>query len=208
MDELEKRWIALWERLKMAYGARRPLSLFLINYSEMERFYHNLNHIAHCLQEFDEVRHLCQKSDELEMAIWFHDIIYDTHSKCNEENSALYTVDLLKEHGLPVSFWENVISLIIATKHHEAPEEIDEQIIVDIDLSILGQPEEAFLVYEKQIRLEYYWVADKEFADKRAEILQSFLDRKYIYFTDFFRQKYETQARKNLEESLHRLKNA
>jgi len=208
MDELKRRWEALWGRLKKTYGVRRPLSVFLINYCEMERFYHNLDHIAHCLREFDEVGHLCQNSDELEMAIWFHDIIYDTHSKCNEENSALYIDSLLKEHGLPVTFRQNVISLIIATKHYEIPKEIDEQIIVDIDLSILGQSEQAFLEYEKQIRLEYHWVSDREFADKRAEKLQSFLDRKYIYFTEFFRQKYEKQARKNLEESLHRLKNA
>jgi len=82
----------------------------------------------------------------------------------------------------------------------------DAAVLVDVDLSILGQGEKRFAEYEEQIRQEYDWVPAAIFASKRAEILESFLARKFIFHTDFFRDKYETSARRNLRASINRLK--
>jgi predicted metal-dependent HD superfamily phosphohydrolase len=73
-------------------------------------------------------------------------------------------------------------------------------------LSILGQPEKRFWEYENQIRAEYAWVDAAIFSQKRAEILETFLTRKRIYATDWFFDRYEQQARQNLEASIARLR--
>ena len=77
--------------------------------------------------------------------------------------------------------------------------------MVDVDLSILGREKNRFFKYEEEIRREYEWVPLSVFVPKRAEILQRFLARGHIFSTDWFRQKYEKQARMNLEESISRL---
>ena len=86
------------------------------------------------------------------------------------------------------------------------PDDMDAQTLVDIDLCIIGRPDEEFDEYERSIRNEYSWVLDKQFKAVRASILQGFLDRPYIYYTKFFRQKYEDQARRNLKSSLIQLR--
>ena len=78
-------------------------------------------------------------------------------------------------------------------------------LLVDVDLSILGQPDERFREYEAQIRREYEWVPEEIFAAKRAEILQGFLARERIYTTDSFFGRFESEARTNLRNSLHHL---
>lgn len=69
-----------------------------------------------------------------------------------------------------------------------------------------GEPQRHFFEYEEQIRREYAWVPLSVFASKRVEILQRLLARSQIFSVNVFRQKYEKQARKNLEESISRLK--
>ena len=77
--------------------------------------------------------------------------------------------------------------------------------MVDVDLSILGQNEKRFVEYEAGIRAEYSWVTPDSLNAKRAEILQKFLDRGRIYSTQQFFDKFERQARRNLERSIRRI---
>ena len=78
--------------------------------------------------------------------------------------------------------------------------------MVDIDLSILGQDEARFAEYEAQIREEYRWVPNLIFKPRRAEVFQRFLDRARIYSTEHFADRYEQSARRNLEQSIRKLK--
>jgi predicted metal-dependent HD superfamily phosphohydrolase len=98
--------------------------------------------------------------------------------------------------------------LVLATQHTRgATLTNDEALLVDIDLSILGRSEYVFHNYECQIWREYEKVVPREqFRIGRAKVLESFLSRPVIYNTEFFRAKYEEQARKNLTRSLERLK--
>lgn len=57
-------------------------------YSEPHRHYHNFHHIADSLAEFDRARHLAREPLAVELAIWFHDTVYDTRAGNNEEQSA------------------------------------------------------------------------------------------------------------------------
>lgn len=179
--------------------------MLLAKYSERHRAYHNLDHVGDCLAEFDKARSLAKNADAIEAAIWFHDAIYDSRAKDNEEQSAELAVKIIKSAGLSESFASTVTALILATKHAKAPDEPDAALLVDVDLSILGQSAERFDQYERQIRREYEWVPNDAFVAGRSAILKSFLDRSSIYTTEFFREKYESKARENLGRSLQQL---
>jgi predicted metal-dependent HD superfamily phosphohydrolase len=93
----------------------------------------------------------------------------------------------------------------MATRHKAVPRGTDAEILVDIDLSILGAAPDRFDEYERQVREEYAWVPDFLFRRERKAILKEFLARPQIFSSTHFRGRYEQQARSNLERSLERL---
>lgn len=201
-----EKWARLWRQVT-AEGDPLPLyHELVVLYSQPHRYYHNLRHIGECLAEYDSVRDLASQPVAVELAIWFHDSIYDTHAQDNEERSA----DLARQHisdgGGDGMLNESVCSLVMATKTHDPSLHPDAPLLVDVDLSILGQSNERFQEYEAQIRREYDWVPQATFAAKRAEILERFLARERIYRTDLLFSKYERQARINLGNSIRKLK--
>lgn len=202
----EERWLNMWQRLGAKGDVHVALDELLRRYTEPQRAYHNLIHLRHCFVEWEQVRHLAINPEAIEMALWFHDAIYNQHAGDNEEQSAALAISVIKEAGLEDVFAQLVSDLILATKHSSEPVELDARLLVDIDLAILGQSPEHFDEYERQIRCEYEWVSEEVFNAKRAEILQAFLNRPAIYSTSFFQHKYEQTARRNLERSLQRLR--
>jgi predicted metal-dependent HD superfamily phosphohydrolase len=174
-------------------------------YSEPHRFYHNLVHIDDCLGEFDRVRQLATDPVALELAVWFHDAVYDPRAADNEERSAELAKNWLRDVHASDVLTDSVSRLVLATKNHDASLHADAPLLVDVDLSILGRPSAQFWEYERQIREEYAWVEETVFAVKRAEILHRFLARERIYQTDLFFHRMEAQARANLRASVQRL---
>ncbi len=174
-------------------------------HSEPHRHYHNCRHIADCLSEFDAAREVAYEPQVLEIAIWFHDAIYNPRAADNEEQSAELARQFVSETGVGKTIQAAIAQLVLATKHHDGSLHRDAALMVDIDLSIFGQAPERFWKYEEQIRREYEWVPENVFAMKRAEILEKFLSRPRIFATGFF-SKYEATARANLAESVRRLR--
>ena len=176
-------------------------------YSEPQRHYHTFHHIADCLTEFDCACHLAAAPCPLELAIWFHDAIYDPRAADNEQRSADLATAFLEQAGdTGKALTQDVATLILATRHDGAPTGVDSGLMIDVDLSILGRAPSTFVQYEAEIRAEYAWVPASIFAAKRAEILERFLMRPRIYSTDLFLQKYEKQARENLQNSVRALR--
>jgi predicted metal-dependent HD superfamily phosphohydrolase len=178
----------------------------LTAYSEKHRHYHTVEHIDHCLHELDNEVALANEPAEVELAIWFHDAVYNPHRSENEEKSAELACALLQRHRVDAERIARVHAHIMATRHEAPAATPDAQLVVDIDLSILGATEEAYSRFEENVRKEYRWVPSTIFRRKRAEILQSFLERPNIYSTKPFRARYEAQARRNLESVLAALR--
>jgi predicted metal-dependent HD superfamily phosphohydrolase len=201
-----ERWSQLW-RSASGHGDGGPwFDVLVARYAEPHRYYHSSRHIQECLSEFDPVRHLAFHPIAVELALWFHDAIYDTHATENEEQSAALAEQCLADAGTGTDLRLSVRDLILVTKTHDASKHPDAPLLVDVDLSILGQPEDRFWEYESQIRQEYAWVSDVLFSARRAEILERFLARGRIYSTDWFFETLEKQARSNLQASLQRLR--
>lgn len=204
-SDLRNAWFALWRRLGADGEAASVYDELLFAYSEPGRAYHTLAHIEHCLSEFAIVSEEATNPDAIEFALWFHDAVYDTRSKDNEERSAELARKVLRSASLSDSMANLIADLILVTKHSAPPVTLSEKILVDIDLSILGQNRLGFGEYERQIRSEYSWVPEDAFAKGRSAILSSFLSRPRIYSTDFFYGKYEKTARENLARSISQL---
>ena len=191
-------WHHLWGRMEARGNAQEIYNDLVTRYAEPHRAYHTIEHIKHCLYEFEQVRRLAEWPDDIELAIWYHDAIYDTKSKDNEEKSASLAREMLRNASKNDVVGRFVTRLILATKHSVIPDNYDAELLADIDLSILGQPEGRYDEYERQIRKEYQDVSDEDFLRGRVKILRSFLERRSIYWTGFFRDKYEERARKNI----------
>jgi predicted metal-dependent HD superfamily phosphohydrolase len=110
----------------------------------------------------------------------------------------------------PSQDFENIIALttqhIYFTGHTRTAENQDTHIMVDIDLSILGRDWETYERYTKQIREEYKTVLKPLYVLGRKKIMKTFLSRPRIFLTPFFSERYELQARKNIERELKELK--
>jgi len=198
----EKRWIELLDRLTGNPPPDGSFKQLVDAYSEPHRCYHNITHIEHSLAEFDAVMNLCKSPDEVEFAIWLHDVVYDPHASDNEEMSALHAREILSEANCPVTKTSNIQELILATRHIHPPATMDAQLLVDIDLSIFGQMPVIFNKYEENIRAEYSWMSEQAYKLGRSRILRGFLDKPSIYSTDRIEKMYGDQARENITRVL------
>ena len=180
-------------------------SQLLAAYSEPHRRYHTADHIDDCLAELDDAASIASASEEVELALWFHDAVYNTTSSTNEARSAEWAMTFLKSVGVADEKAGRVSAFVLATRHSSEPLSGDAALVVDIDLSILGRELPDFETYERAIRDEYKWVPMPIYRRKRIEILQSFLNRRAIYQTEHFHQRFEHRARENLEWAIHRL---
>lgn len=204
IQKLEQRWIRWWKHVGATGGdGRAVFETIVAHYTEPYRAYHTLEHLEHCFEEFDRVKHLAYHVLTLELAIWLHDVIYDPTARNNEEQSAELALRLCRQAKLGDNFGKLVANLIRLTKHTGASAvSKNGRLLLDIDLAILGQPPKRFWEYERQIRIEYAWVPEDEYRQRRAEVLRSFLKPRPIYRTWSFQERYEAQARANLEASI------
>ena len=204
-DQLRRRWRDLWRHLGADEKHVPPVEGLIEAYVAPSRAYHNLGHIAHCLSEFDRVKEKCASPEAVELAIWFHDLVYDPKGGDNEAQSASLAETTLSAAGVARQTIDDVTRLILATRHISVPSEDDARILVDIDLSILGQLPAVFDEYERGIRREYAHVDEPAFRKGRSMIVRRFLERKTIYGTPVFQERYEASARQNLSRSLKML---
>src|SRR6266545_2339808 len=152
--ELLDRWNKLCRRLKLRNG-QSVFDYLFTRYTGPDRHYHGIGHIAASLAELDAVREQCQNPDAVEMAIWFHDCVYDANRLDNEEQSAEIAEDSLAHMGASKELIRTVCDLVLATRHQAPPQTQDERVLVDIDLTPLGAPPQVFDDNGELIRQEY-----------------------------------------------------
>lgn len=200
-------WQKTWQDLGAAPSDVQTLLYgeLIGKYGESHRFYHNQQHLAECLEKFAELQHLAHHPAEIELALWFHDAIYEPARHDNELLSAEWAKSSVLSAGINPAIAERVFQLIMATQHLGNVAGTDTEILLDCDLAILGADPKHFLEYERQIRQEYDFVPEVLFRQKRAEILQRFLTQPTIFNTALFVEHYEQQARTNLQQAVERL---
>jgi predicted metal-dependent HD superfamily phosphohydrolase len=176
-------------------------------YAEPARAYHNWHHIEALLRWMRSDEFALHNEIAVHHAILFHDAIYDPISKDNEEQSALLAEDVL----MPLADAAHVLqvcNMIRATAKHvmwpcsDAEAEKDMAHFLDMDLSILGADWPVFEIYEENIRKEYSIYPDAMFWPGRAAVLQAFVARDRLYFSDWGYGRFEAKARANLAKAI------
>lgn len=175
------------------------------NYNESFRQYHNLNHISELFEYFDSYKHYLKHPNEVALAIFYHDVIYNVWSKQNEWKSA----ELAKEHlhlcKVNTECISRIYKLILVTKNHCPETNVDETWFIDFDMAILGQPWDTYFQYTQNIRKEYATVPSFMYKKGRKKVLQHFLETSCIYHTKTFYERFEAQARHNITKELNLL---
>ncbi len=170
-------------------------------YSEPHRRYHTLQHLEECFAVFDQLKSEAADPAACELALWFHDAVYDTSAPDNETRSAALAARMLGDAGIEPARIARVERLILATKTHAAGDDPDAKVVLDCDLAILGSSPERFAEYETQIRAEYGWVPAFLYRKKRHEILAGFLARPRLFLTRLGFARFEAPARENLRRA-------
>ncbi|WP_282608488.1 hypothetical protein [Pelagibius sp. Alg239-R121] len=184
-----------------------------VRHAEVHRHYHTWAHIEALLKWLEEIVGQINDPHAVELAVLFHDAIYDPHSADNEVQSAALLMSEL-EDLVPDATLERANRLVLATAGHRLPSSSDDLLVsdcaffLDMDLSVLGTSSAVFDVYEEAISMEYRFVPPDDYRKGRSAILQGFLDRDRLYFTSYFHDLLEQQARSNLRRSIERLKRA
>lgn len=175
----------------------------LAAYGETHRAYHTVQHLSECFAHLDACPIQPAEPASLELALWFHDAIYDTKASDSEAQSAAWARSALD--SLDISSLDRIEQLVLVTQHEAAPANADQELLLDIDLSILGSPAERFDEYESQVREEYGWVPEQAYRAARSRVLVQFQKRPVLYHTAHFRDRIEARARENLQRSLDML---
>eukprot|EP01083_Nonionella_stella_P111650 327653_1 len=190
-------------------------------YQQKQRFYHDLDHIHHLIENCIKYSKHLDNVTVVLLAIWFHDIVYDA-TKHDNERMSIGVFEVFVEHllnvfgdcvddGLTKDMIEKVVCYIDATIKHQIKEECetdnDLKWFLDFDLAILGEESDIYETYAKNIRKEYIHVQSPMYEQKRGCVMQTFLDRKQLYFTNVFQQNFEKIARENVLNEIQTLQN-
>jgi len=199
---MEDRWLNLIERIGKIFKVSTdilPLYYDMVlkpAYTAETRHYHNLKHIEYMLDHVKDFKLTDTEKIKLEIAIWFHDLIYDASRSNNEALSAITVTTFCQTAGLDDLSQGEIVDLILMTKPDLPARTELQKILCDLDLRGFAedwQPENG-----AKIRLEYSHLSDEEFNKGRKEFLKTMLNKKFIYYTGTYRSTLEFQARHNL----------
>src|ERR1043165_7157252 len=78
------RWCETWRKLGCATPDGALFDEVIRGYSEPHRKYHDIRHLSECFSGLDDLRAFAEHPAEIELALWFHDAIYDVRRNDNE----------------------------------------------------------------------------------------------------------------------------
>ncbi|MDH3220310.1 MAG: hypothetical protein OEO19_12320 [Gammaproteobacteria bacterium] len=199
------RYRALWQRCLIEGATDSSADIhrrLLEGYREPQRHYHTLEHIEHCLTMFELCKPLASNPDALELALWFHDVVFEPGSHGNEARSAALYQQL--SDGAHDETTRGIVGrLIMATLHDgNSLQDKDAQYMVDIDLSSFGLSWEEFLRDSENLRRENPQLGDDEYNASHSRFHNGLLRRDRIFKSDFFYRRLEKQARANIARYL------
>jgi predicted metal-dependent HD superfamily phosphohydrolase len=201
------RFEALWERTIGPAGGGAAWAELDRRLGDTARAYHNWTHIDAILREMDTARVEEEFAgvayDEVELAVFFHDAVYDPLARDNELRSA----DLFRKMSgasprMGAAGVARVSAKILATADHGPSRDPSTRLLLDLDLGILGSDAAGYQRYVAAVRKEYAAVPDEAWQAGRPAVLKRFLQRERIYQTRYYFERLEAQARKNIADEI------
>jgi predicted metal-dependent HD superfamily phosphohydrolase len=171
----------------------------LERWREPHRHYHTVSHLAAMLA-------IMGPAPVVELAVWFHDAVYDPRASDNEAASAELAERSLPAVGVGPATVVEVARLVRLTATHDpGPSDGAGGLLCDADLSILAADPARYDAYVAAVRREYGHVPDEAFRVGRAEVLRHLLGLPVLYRVVPERAEWEVRARANLTRELSRL---
>ncbi len=204
--DLQKRFLSLWGPSR---GNALVWGILKSAYAEPHRQFHTLRHVGECLQMAEQYAAIVGWSEvplELQLALWFHDVVYEPGAKDNERRSAHLFESLATGSNLRSEVIAEVVELILETKMLEARGVVLSSIMCDCDLWVLGSRPERYREYREQVRREHARYGDAEYRVGRSRFLCSVLAREHIFNNPLFEEAFGEQARLNLEFEMKSLR--
>ena len=210
LDDLRARWLRTLLAARgddsCAVAPERYGKELLKRWSEPQRRYHTVDHLAAVLDHVDELAEYAADVEAVRLAAWFHDAVYLPDRSENEERSARRAERALPEAGVPAERTAEVARLVRLTVTHDpAPGDFNGDVLCDADLAILAAPPSAYAAYTAAVREEYHFVPNDAFRAGRADVLRQLLDLPSLFRTPYGREKWEATARYNLSSELEML---
>lgn len=197
------RFLALWERCVATPPSPDATTVYADlkrRHEAPQRRFHNFDHIRDCVDRIDEVAPFLVDRDASELALWFHDSVYEPGAATNERRSAELFLQL--SAGARPALRRRVCGLILATRHTSRPPGNDCRYIMDINLAGFGAPWDEFIRQGAELRAEFGSQSDAQYCSAQAVFLRRLAGRPRFFATDYFRQRYEATARENLRRVL------
>lgn len=166
------------------------------------RYYHNISHLEHLYKSLLDVKNEIADWEVLLFALFYHDFIYNVLKQNNEEKSAQKATEIMKSLSIQEQRIVNCKEIILATKGHQVSTNPDVNYFTNADLSILGVNWDSYQIYYQKIRKEYKYYPDFMYYKGRIKVLKHFLEMPRIFKTDHFFNRFETQAKNNLQNEI------
>lgn len=169
----------------------------ITRWSEPHRHYHDTRHLLQILDALDQLD--SPVPEPVWLAAWFHDAVYHGEPGSDEAASAALAYRELSTAGLPAATVAEVARLILVTVDHR-PDPADNfgALLVDADLSILGQPPGRYLMYLTGVRAEHENLSDRSFKMARMGVVGALLSQQALYRSSQAQHLWLDQARENL----------
>ncbi|GGN54452.1 hypothetical protein GCM10012285_47260 [Streptomyces kronopolitis] len=212
--ELRQRWSLT---VAEARGRKHPTAPdpapyaddLLSRWSEPQRRYHTVEHLAEVLYRIDELAEYADDLTVVQLAAWFHDAVYRPDRSENEERSASLAERALPELGVGAARTAEVARLVRLTVTHDpAPDDPDGEVLCDADLAVLAGSPERYAAYAAAVREEYGFVPDPDFTAGRSAVLSQLLSLPRLFRTPRGYDLWEHPARRNLTTELDLLRGA
>ena len=176
-------------------------------YNTPPRAYHNLKHVRYVLDTFDTVREFCDAPENVAMALWIHDAVYNPLSKTNEEESAHLGEQLLGQLRVHPARIDEISTLVLATKEGQSLLTNDEEMMYDIDRHILAASPKLFSATSDLIYKEFApHCSRKTYYEGRLAFFDDLMRNGRIFRSETFYDSYEEQAQNNVKKEMTRLK--
>ncbi|NED98949.1 HD domain-containing protein [Phytoactinopolyspora halotolerans] len=196
-------WTAVAGPTEAATAVGRDL---VSRWSEPHRHYHGLRHLRAVLAAIDMLADEARTPDDVRLAAWFHDAVYDGRPGDDEHASAALAERHLSTLALARPRIDEVVRLVLVTIDHDpAPTDANGAVLCDADLSVLAGTPEEYREYTDAVRRDYSHVADPDFRAGRAAVVDRLLGRDRLFHTAAGHARWEEAARRNLGAELTRL---
>lgn len=167
------------------------------------RRYHDQRHLEYCLDALAELE--CT-DPVVELAVWFHDAVYERRPGADEAASAQLAESRLSGLLAPAEVAEVARLVRLTAGHRVEPADTRGTFLCAADLAILGAPADLYARYCRDVRVEYAEVPLADFRRGRLRVLEGLLAIDPLYGTERAAVLWAGSAERNLTREADRLR--